>query len=225
MDLTPDYDKYSLDDLYSAASSINREQYPERAALIQQHIDEREARHAAEQQAQLQHDMQQPAVATPPGLQLPANLAKRSHRFWGAIIDGVLQILITIPLFWYVGLAAFAEPSLGLIIGSAIYGVGGYLLLHGYLLHRYGQTIGKAEFGMRIEYLNGQQASLKHVVLMRYLPMVAINWIPGVGPLVAGLLNPLMIFGKEKRCLHDRLAQTRVCYIDDKLQSDAGMSA
>nr|WP_301003737.1 RDD family protein [Arsukibacterium sp.] len=152
-------------------------------------------------------------------------MAKRSHRFWGAIIDGVLQILVSIPLFWYVGLAAFAEPSMGLIIGSAIYGVVAYLLMHGYLLHQYGQTIGKAEFGMRIEHLNGQQASLKHIMLMRYLPMVAINWIPGIGAFIAGLLNPLMIFGKQKRCLHDHVAQTRVCYVSARQQPDDGMTA
>lgn len=220
MDVRPDYDTYSLDDLYSAARSVNREVYPDRAALIQQHIAHREA----EQVSMQQHlQSQQPALTDTP--QLPANLAKRSHRFWGAIIDGVLQVLITIPLFWYVGLAAFAEPSLALIVGSALYGVAGYLLLHGYLLHNYGQTIGKAEFGMRIEHLNGQQAGLKHVLLLRYLPMMGLSLIPGIGNFIAGLVNPLMIFGRDKRCLHDRIAQTRVCYVDAEQQSDPAMTA
>lgn len=162
---------------------------------------------------------------TPDYKNLPANLAKRGHRFWGALIDGVLQILITIPLFWYVGLEAFAEPSLPLVIGSALYGLAGYVALHGYLLHRYGQTIGKAEFGMRIEHVNGQQAGLKHVLLLRHLPMMGLTFIPMIGNLIVGLVNPLMIFGREKRCLHDRIAQTRVCYVSDKPQSDAGMTA
>lgn len=225
MDVTPDYDKYSLDDLYSAADSIDREQYPERAALIQQHITEREARQTAELQTQQQLAALQPEPRVAAAPEVPANLAKRSHRFWGAIIDGVLQILISIPLFWYVGLAAFADPSLGLIIGSFLYGVAAYIVLHGYLLHRYGQTIGKAEFGMRIEHLDGRQVDLKHVLLLRHLPMMGLTFIPVIGNLIAGLVNPLMIFGKQKRCLHDRIAQTRVCYISDKQQQQQSMTA
>ncbi len=222
MDVTPDYDNYSLEDLYSAASSIDREQYPERAALIQQHIARREAElNVLRQQAAATAQFN--VTETEPVLHV--GLAKRSHRFWGAIIDAVLQILITIPLFWYVGLAAFADPSLGLIIGSSLYGVAAYIVLHGYLLQRYGQTIGKAEFGMRIEHLDGRQVDLKHVLLLRHLPMMGLTFIPVVGNLIVGLVNPLMIFGKEKRCLHDRIANTRVCYVDKPADAGEGMTA
>ncbi|KKO43871.1 hypothetical protein WG68_18465 [Arsukibacterium ikkense] len=222
MDETPDYDNYSLDDLYSAADGINREQYPERAALIQQHITTREAQLQALRQQAAATTQFSSTTAEP---EIPANLAKRSHRFWGALIDGVLQLVLTIPLFWYVGLDAFVAPSLGLIVGSVLYGLATYLLLHGYLLHRYGQTIGKAEFGMRIEQLNGQQASLQHVLLQRHLPMVGLSFVPFIGNLLVGLLNPLMIFGKQKRCLHDRIAQTQVCYVNDTTSDADGMSA
>jgi hypothetical protein len=46
------------------------------------------------------------------------------------------------------------------------------------------------------------------------LPMQVISFIPGVGSIVAGLVDPLFIFGKDKRCLHDYIAKTKVCYVD-----------
>ena len=64
------------------------------------------------------------------------------------------------------------QPTPLFMLAGLVYGVATYLLLHGYLLHKYGQTIGKAEFGMRIETLDGQQATLSHVMLWRYLPTV-----------------------------------------------------
>ena len=62
-----------------------------------------------------------------------------------------------------------------------------YLALHGYLLHKYGQTIGKAEFGMRIEMLNGEKASLQHIVLWRYLPVILMSFVPVIGQWLTGL--------------------------------------
>ena len=200
MDITPDYKNYTLDDLYSAARSINQQMYPERSAQIQQLIAEKEAALAESNSARNELD---------------TGLATRTHRFWGAIIDGVLQLICTIPFFWYVGWEQIRQPTPWLMLAGMVYGIAMYLLLHGYLLHKYGQTIGKAEFGMRIETLDGQQATLSHVMLWRYLPMVLFSNVPAIGQFLAGLVNPLFIFGKEKRCMHDYIAKTRVCYLPD----------
>lgn len=37
---------------------------------------------------------------------------------------------------------------------------------------------------------------------------VLLTWIPGL--VLLALIDPLFIFGRERRCLHDRLARTRV---------------
>lgn len=200
MDISPDYKNYTLEDLYSAARSINQQMYPERTAQIHQLIAEKEAALAESHSARNEPD---------------TALATRTHRFWGAIIDGVLQLICTIPFIWYVGLERLLHPTPWIMLAAIGYGVVVYLLLHGYLLHKYGQTIGKAEFGMRIETLEGKQATLSHVMLWRYLPMVLFSNVPAIGQFLAGLVNPLFIFGKEKRCMHDYIAKTQVCYLPD----------
>ena len=200
LDIIPDYKNYTLNDLYSAASAINQEKFPERTAQIQQLIAEKEAEIAAN---------------TPAQNSVGGTLATRKDRFWGAIIDAVLQILCAIPFFWFVGWDRLQQATPLFMLAGLVYGLATYLLLHGYLLHKYGQTIGKAEFGMRIETLDGQQATLSHVMLWRYLPTVLLSYVPAIGQLLAGIVNPVLIFGKEKRCLHDYIAKTRVCYVPD----------
>ncbi len=44
------------------------------------------------------------------------------------------------------------------------------------------------------------------------LPLSLCAHIPMVGPLI-NLVNPLFIFGKERRCLHDYIAKTQVCNV------------
>ena len=200
MDISPDYKNYTLDDLYSAARSINQQMFPERTAQIHQLIAEKEAALAESNSARNEPD---------------TALATRTHRFWGAIIDGVLQLICTIPFIWYVGLERLLHPTPWIMLAALAFGVTAYLLLHGYLLHKYGQTIGKAEFGMRIETLDGQQATLSHVMLWRYLPTLLFSYVPAIGQFLVGLVNPLFIFGKEKRCMHDYIAKTQVCYLPD----------
>ena len=201
MDISPDYKNYTLDDLYSAARSINQQMFPERTAQIRQLIAEKEAELAANSSAQNE---------------VTNTLATRTHRFWGAVIDMVLQIICTIPFFWFVGWERLQQQlTPWLMLAGLVYGVAVYLLLHGYLLHKYGQTIGKAEFGMRIETLDGQQATLSHVMLWRYLPTLLFSYVPAIGQFLVGLVNPLFIFGKEKRCMHDYIAKTQVCYLPD----------
>ncbi len=44
---------------------------------------------------------------------------------------------------------------------------------------------------------------------MRYFLPTLISQVPFIGG-IFGLVNALFIFGAERRCLHDRLAGTRV---------------
>jgi uncharacterized RDD family membrane protein YckC len=63
--------------------------------------------------------------------------------------------------------------------------------------------------GIRIVRSNGEKAALSQILIMRYLPIQLIGAIPILGPIV-GLVDLLMIFGDEQRCLHDRIADTLV---------------
>ena len=157
-------------------------------------------------------------VDTPANARLAGQPASRKDRFLGSLIDLVLQVLASAPFFWYMGLEAFQNPTPAVMLANSANAILVYLALHGYLLHKYGQTIGKAEFGMRIEMLNGQKANLQHIVLWRYLPVILLSFVPVIGQWLTGLLDPLLIFRKDRRCLHDHIAGTQVhyCYRGDE---------
>lgn len=79
-----------------------------------------------------------------------------------------------------------------------------------YMISKTGQSIGKKSLGIRIvHYDTGQVPGFVHGVLLRLWVPGMIAAIPCVGPFFA-LIDPLMIFGEERRCLHDYLATTAV---------------
>lgn len=185
-----------------------------------------------EQQQDVAETAQPPAAAvssadTPADARLAGQPASRKDRFLGSLIDLVLQVLASAPFFWYMGLEAFQNPTPALMLANSANAILVYLALHGYLLHKYGQTIGKAEFGMRIEMLNGQKASLQHIVLWRYLPVILMSFVPVIGQWLTGLLDPLLIFRKDRRCLHDHIAGTQVnyCYRGDEPLTEIATAA
>ncbi|MFN6262230.1 MAG: RDD family protein [Chromatiaceae bacterium] len=184
-----------------------------------------------QQQDVAESALQSPAavatVDTPTNARLAGQPASRKDRFLGSLIDLVLQVLASAPFFWYMGLEAFQNPTPALMLANSANAILVYLALHGYLLHKYGQTIGKAEFGMRIEMLNGEKANLQHIVLWRYLPVILLSFVPVIGQWLTGLLDPLLIFRKDRRCLHDHIAGTQVnyCYRGEELLTETATVA
>jgi uncharacterized RDD family membrane protein YckC len=196
MDSKIDFSSYSLNDLYSSAESIDRELYPERAKEIDSLIRQKE-------------------IDSPEEVDTAKNVgekATKSDRLLAAIIDGVIAVVVMFPVIKYVGFEAIKEPSLSLIGVMFLYGLATTILIHGFLLYYYGQTVGKHYMSIRIENLDGTKANIQTIYFKRMLPMQLVGLIPSVGQLVAGFVNPLFIFGKQKRCLHDYLAKTKVCY-------------
>ncbi len=196
MDSKIDFSSYSLNDLYSSAESIDRNVYPERAEEIDKLIRQKEAENPEE-------------IDTTKEI---GEKATKSDRLVAAIIDGVIGIISLVPVIYYVGFDSFKEPSLSLLGVLFIYGVFTTMVLHGYLLYYYGQTIGKSYMAIRIENLDGTKASLTTIYFKRMLPMQLIGLIPSFGQFISGIVNPLFIFGKQSRCLHDYLAKTKVSY-------------
>jgi len=198
MDSNIDFSNYSLEELYSSAASIDRELYPERAKLIDDLILQKQ---------------QEPEHQGAPIVE--GELASRGHRFAAAIVDLLIMIIALIPFFLFFGFEKLEEESLEMMAYGFLYGLGAMLILNGYLLYNYAQTIGKYYMGIRVENLDGSQAAFSKILFKRILPMQIVTLIPTVGDIIAGLVNPLFIFGKERRCLHDYIAQTKVCYVDD----------
>ncbi|WP_377110450.1 RDD family protein [Pseudoalteromonas sp. R86517] len=197
MDTPIDFSTYTLDELYSSAKVIDRERFPERAKEIDELIKTREAQDPA-------HNAD---------LKIAGEKASRGDRLVAAIIDGLIGIACFIPVIMYIGFDNLSQPNLGLSAFLFVYGVFSTLVLHAYLMYHYGQTIGKYCMSIRIENLDGTQASFITIYFKRMLPMQLLSLVPSVGQFIAGFVNPSFIFGKDKRCLHDHLAGTKVSNI------------
>lgn len=198
MDSEIDFSTYTLDELYSSARAIDREAYPDRAKEIDDLIKTREAQNPSENIVS----------------KVAGEKATRSDRLVAAIVDGVLGVACLIPVFILVGFDNLSQPTLTLSAGLLGYGILSTLVLHGYLMYQRGQTIGKSLMSIRIENLDGTQASFTTIYFKRMLCMQLLSLVPSVGQFIAGFVNPLFIFGKDKRCLHDHLAGTKVSYVD-----------
>ncbi len=144
-------------------------------------------------------------------------LASRWSRFWASLVDGLIMALITIPVMYFTGgfetiddklveqsfLYTTLIASLGLII---------FILVNYRLLINNGQTIGKKLLKIKIVNLDNNLPT-KDILLTRYLVYFIPSYIPVIGSWLS-IINILTIFGKEKRCIHDYVAKTRVINLE-----------
>ncbi|NPB09543.1 MAG: RDD family protein [Thermodesulfobacteria bacterium] len=140
-------------------------------------------------------------------------LASRSKRLLGALIDSIICLLVSFPLFWFGGIfrrleenpyLTFGEHFLLFMAGFAI-----FMAINGYFLAKDGQTVAKKLLGMRIVGLDGRLLPFPRLFIYRYLFLGLLGLIPFFGTFI-GLLDALFIFRKDRRCLHDHLAGTIV---------------
>ena len=140
-------------------------------------------------------------------------LASRWKRLGGSLMDGLISSVIIFPFMFITGVFQRAlrgqemtiEQHITLVIFSWVI----FLILNGYLLANRGQTIGKVVVKTKIVDLDGNIPSFGKLLFLRYLVIGLVSQIPIFGGFV-GLVNALFIFGKERRCLHDYIAGTRV---------------
>lgn len=153
----------------------------------------------------------QAAVADVGGLSaadLEARKASRGQRLGAAMLDGV--ILAVGSVLAIVGGTAASKGDGGwvaMLAGLLI--MAGVAAVNCVLLHRNGQTIGKRVLGIKVVRTNGDPISLGRIIGMRFIPISLLGAIPYLGGLIS-LTDSLMIFGNERRCLHDLIADTIV---------------
>lgn len=140
-------------------------------------------------------------------------LASRSARMTGAGIDGAIGFVIAIALysitgFWdriLTGQLSFVE-----LLELTVLGLVSFFVIHGYPLAYRGQTLGKMAARTQIvDVATDELVSLPRLILRRYVPIAALTMIPGIGSLLA-TINILFIFRRDRRCVHDHLAATKV---------------
>lgn len=72
----------------------------------------------------------------------------------------------------------------------------------------WGQSIGKRMMDIKVVRLNGGEIELWRLILLRNLAAAAISQLCAL----FGLIDALFIFGREQRCVHDYLADSRVVH-------------
>ncbi|GGA34205.1 RDD family protein [Dyella nitratireducens] len=152
---------------------------------------------------------------------IEARKATRWQRWWGNFIDGFIVGICSWPISaWWathhgMNHAAsarmmanfpFTGPSFVMISFVLVLVV---ISINIALLNGNGQTIGKRAVGTKIVRTDGSEVELWRVIVLRYLPLFFARLIPFIGGL-AYLADALVIFGNEKRCIHDYIADTIV---------------
>jgi uncharacterized RDD family membrane protein YckC len=153
-----------------------------------------------------------PRVSAPRPAQSAAGsdaLASRGSRLAASLIDGFAAIVILLPALAAVFFAGANESMGGVaILFAGLSGVA-FLAFAVYqlsMLIRQGQTLGKKSMNIRIvNYSDGQIPSAGRMLGLRYFVNSLLGQIP-----FYSVLDVLLIFGNERRCIHDYLAGTKV---------------
>jgi uncharacterized RDD family membrane protein YckC len=141
-------------------------------------------------------------------------LASLSDRLFASLVDGfIMALIILVPLIIIYGIDGWLElPSqYGILYTVIMFAIGQvvFLIVQGRLLFKYGQTIGKRYLEIKITDLNGNLPPFGIIYGIRYISMSIFPMIPLLGGLLS-LADILCIFRKDRRCVHDLIAGTKV---------------
>lgn len=160
------------------------------------------------------------------------NTASYNKRFLAFVIDVFLIAIMLMFFLRFLGidagqasdmqtaqaelvkkLEALSESQKMLLTFSPIIS---FFILHGFLLYHRGQTIGKKMMGIAIVTLDNQKPAFMPLIAQRYFSQWLMGMLPFIG-LPLRLLDVLMIFRGDKRCLHDLIAKTKVIDLSIKV--------
>jgi len=151
-----------------------------------------------------------------------ASLAGRGSRLGAYLLDQLIAFVLILPGLWKLlqpfmkdleagnaptpeELLANIAPALPLLIIPLL----AFVIVQVVMLVKNGQTIGKKMLGIRIVKLDGSNPSFTNVIIMRGILPGLIGGIPMVGPAFS-LIDVLLIFREDHRCVHDMIAGTIV---------------
>jgi uncharacterized RDD family membrane protein YckC len=122
-------------------------------------------------------------------------LATRGSRFVAVLLDGLVLFPLLIPG------GAFGTTGIVITVVATL----AFAAYQIYLLSTTGQTLGKRWMKIRIVNLDGSNPGFTGAVLTRMI----VNSLIGIVPLYS-LVDVLFIFSQDQRCIHDKIAGTRV---------------
>ena len=150
----------------------------------------------------------------------PVELAERGIRLAAVIVDGIISLLVVLPLLIGVGVGAMVAMAEGgeLQVGAAA-GIG---FLFSFVLgvvwtvvtilfvSRNGQTIGKKLLDIKVVRRDGSKASLGRIFWLRNVVAQLPTVVPyGIGTIYS-IVDHCFIFASNRQCLHDKIADTVV---------------
>ena len=135
-------------------------------------------------------------------------LATRGSRWMARILDGLLAFLIALPLGYLVPDEG-ADASLGAMSWALVGLLLGLVGVQIFFLVRDGQTLGKKAMRIKIVRLDNSRVAGGRLLLVREMLFAILSVVPIFG-IFARLADILFIFGKDQRCLHDYIADTKV---------------
>lgn len=140
-------------------------------------------------------------------------LAGRWRRLGATAVDAVLVPGLTV--FLVMAFEVMEDPedftSTWWMWWVFVLAVASYLILNGRGLAQSGQTLGKRLFGIAVVRADAlTPAPFWKLICVRapFFPLLFVVIYPPL--IVLPLLDLLPMFGKSRRCLHDRVAGTRV---------------
>ncbi len=155
-------------------------------------------------------NQQPPELQTQPSISGVDNTASRGKRLAAAIIDIFLVMFCVQPFVQHFNLEQFAENPFNappeILFKILMYEVLVFFMLNIFILYRSGQTIGKRLCNIAIVDMTNQKPKLVALVFNRYLIQLVMMVLPFLN--VVDIL--LIFFRKDKRCLHDLIANTKV---------------
>ena len=149
-------------------------------------------------------------------------LAGRWRRLGATAVDAVLVPGLTVVLVMVFEVMEDPEDftSTWWMWWVFVLAVTSYLILNGHGLAQSGQTLGKRLFGIALARTDAlEPAPIWKLIGVRalFFPLLFVVIYPPL--IVLPLLDLLPIFGKSRRCLHDRAAGTRVVRVAAMNQS------
>ncbi|GJQ62020.1 MAG: hypothetical protein SCALA702_10730 [Melioribacteraceae bacterium] len=180
----------SLKELYLYYNNIDKVKEPERAEMILELIKEKE---------------QTPQFNEP-------RLAQRPVRLAAIFLDVAVITPVIIYLIFFTDITSQYDKTrtdplfflMHLLFAQSL-----FLLLNGYFLYKYGQTIGKRLLKIKIVSVDNTRTPFIRVYWLRYFLFALCSGVPVLG-FFFSIFDPLLIFRKDRRCLHDILAGTKV---------------
>jgi uncharacterized RDD family membrane protein YckC len=145
----------------------------------------------------------------------PLILAGRGTRLVGSILDGLIfAAMVYLPAIVVYGVlggfqtdsdATPEDVAIGFAILVGVVGLIACCLLNLLFVIRNSQSIAKKLLGIKVVRSDGSHASLARIFWLRNI----VNGLLGAIPLYS-LIDPLFIFGDQRQCVHDKLADTIV---------------